>query len=77
MASQYLKELIERKTKSSFNLRSDNKKHILCIPKTKLIFCGDRAFSVAGPKEWNELPAYIQESGTLRNASMYNFRGYL
>ena len=65
MAPQYLKELIERKTKSSFNLRSDNIKHILCIPKTKLVFGGDRAFSVAGQKEWNTLPVYIQEVGTL------------
>ena len=65
MAPQYLKELIERKTKSSFNLRSDNIKHTLCIPKTKLVFGGDRAFSVAGPKEWNKLPDYIQEAGTL------------
>ena len=29
MTPQYLKELIERKTKSSFNLRSDNKKMYL------------------------------------------------
>ena len=29
MAPRYLKELIERKTKSSFNLRSDNIKHTL------------------------------------------------
>ena len=65
MAPQYLKELIERKTKSSFNLRSDSVKHTLCIPKTKLVFRGDRAFSVAGPKERSKLPIYIQEAGTL------------
>ena len=51
MAPQYLKELIERKTKSSFNMRSDNIKDTLCIPNTKLVFGGDRAFSVEGPKE--------------------------
>ena len=61
----YLKELIERKTNSSFNLRSDNIKHTLGIPKTKLVFGGDQAFSVAGPKEWNKLPVYIQEADTL------------
>ena len=54
-----------KKTKSSFNLRPDNLKHTLCIPKTKLVFGGDRAFSVAGTKEWNKLPAYIREAGTL------------
>ena len=36
-------------------LRSSDKL-LLVVPKSNLVSCGDRAFSVAGPKLWNNLP---------------------
>ena len=41
-------------------LRSATKK-LLAIPKTKTATYGDRAFSVAGPKNWNRLPDILRE----------------
>ena len=38
MAPRYLKELIERKTKSSFNLRSDNKNTYLVYSENETGF---------------------------------------
>ena len=32
----------------------------LCVPRTRTIF-GHRAFSVAGPQQWNSLPSYIRD----------------
>ena len=39
----------------SRQLRSSDKL-LLVVPKSNLVSCGDRAFSVAGPKLWNNLP---------------------
>jgi len=32
------------------------------VPKAKCVTFGDRAFSVAGPKLWNSLPAHIKQA---------------
>ena len=32
---------------------------LLDVPATRLITCGDRAFSVAAPKVWNGLPSIL------------------
>ena len=54
MAPLYITELLSYRTCSRM-LRSTDQK-LLVILKSKLITYGDRAFSVAAPKLWNELP---------------------
>jgi hypothetical protein len=48
----------------SANLRSSSK-GLLTIPSVKLVNYGERSFSYAAPKLWNELPEYIRKSETL------------
>ena len=43
------------------NLRSAGK-HLLEVPNVRLKSYGDRAFSVAAPKHWNEIPLDIKLS---------------
>ena len=43
------------------NLRSAGK-HLLEVPNVRLKSYGDRAFSVAAPKLWNEIPSVIKFS---------------
>lgn len=38
---------------------------LLVVPRTQLKMRGDRAFSVAAPKLWNELPLYIRQSSSV------------
>ena len=38
---------------------------LLFIPKAKCITLGERAFSVAGPREWNKLPLGIRQADTV------------
>jgi hypothetical protein len=45
-------------------LRSSTKE-LLAIPKTNTATYGDRAFSIAGPKNWNRLPDTLRETQTL------------
>ena len=58
----YLKDLL-KVHQPSFNLRSA--KNQLCVPKTRLKTYGDRAFSVAAAKAWNDLDHKIKSSNTL------------
>ena len=53
MAPLYITELLSYRTYSR-TLRSTDQK-LLAVPKSRLTY-GDRAFSVAAPKLWNELP---------------------
>ena len=57
MAPQYLSEKLT--LKKNLGLRSDNK-NMLKPTSARLKFYGDRAFSVAGPRLWNELPDHIR-----------------
>ena len=62
-APDYLSELLiprscSRTTRSSTSL-------LLVQPRTKLVSCGDRAFSTLGPKLWNSLPANLQNTDSL------------
>ena len=41
-------------------LRSADK-DLLVVPKARCKTLGDRAFSVAGPREWNRLPSFIKQ----------------
>ena len=54
MAPLYITELLSYRT-CSRTLRSTDQK-FLAVPKSRLKTYGDKAFSVAAPKLWNELP---------------------
>ena len=54
MAPLYITELLSYRT-CSRTLRSTDQK-LLAVPKSRLKTYGDRAFSVAASKLWNELP---------------------
>ena len=47
-----------------FVLRSTDQK-LLAVPKSRLKTYGDRAFSVAAPKLWNELPLNLRSLDTI------------
>ena len=57
MAPQYLSEKLNLRKNQGH--RSDDKK-LLEIPKSRVISYGDRAFSIAGPKLWNDLPEKLR-----------------
>ena len=57
MAPKYLTAKLQ--LKKNYGLRSDNKK-LLKIPTSRLKSYGDRAFSVAGPSLWNDLPDHLR-----------------
>ena len=56
-----LKALIKRERKSSQVLRS-NSSIVLEVPRGKMLRSfGDRSFSMAAPKLWNELPLAMRD----------------
>ena len=56
LAPKYISDLISVKSKSNYSLRS-NDGLFLSPPVVKtLSTLGDRAFAVAAPKLWNQLP---------------------
>ena len=59
-APQYLSDCIILQNQTIFTRSKLGRK--LYVPKTKLKTAGDRAFSVAGPKLWNTLPAALQNT---------------
>ena len=63
LAPAYISELLHYCTSSRL-LRSASQR-LLSIPRTSLKTYGDRAFSAAGPKLWNELPLSLRSSNTL------------
>jgi hypothetical protein len=62
-APHYINNMLKPYTPSA-NLRSLSK-GLLIIPSVKLVNYGERSFSYAAPKLWNELPEYIRKSETL------------
>ena len=54
LAPPYLSQLIVPYNPTR-NLRSASK-HLLEVPNVRLKSYGDRAFSVAAPKHWNDIP---------------------
>lgn len=64
-APDYLCELLSVYTPSR-NLRSADC-NLLNVIKTRLKTYGDRAFSSAGPREWNALPIHIRQANSLQN----------
>ena len=59
-APKYLKDLLIRTPAPERNLRSSIDTERLIIPRIKLKTFASRAFSVAGPTEWNKLPLRIR-----------------
>lgn len=57
-APSYLSELLQPYTPSR-SLRSGDK-NLLVVPHSRLKYRGDRAFSVAGPRLWNNLPIEVR-----------------
>ena len=55
-APVYLKELLKYKE----DKHDSRVKNTLFVPKTKLVTCGDRAFSTAAPVLWNSLPNQLR-----------------
>ena len=66
LAPEYISELLELKTSSRYNLRSSNDKHLLEHPKIKSkVTLGDRSFTVAAPKLWNNLPSALWNASNI------------
>ena len=63
LAPLYLSELLHPYA-STRSLRSANQL-LLEIPRTKRKLRGDRAFSVAAPTLWNELPLHVRQASSL------------
>ena len=70
LAPEYLSELVKKRSHLR-TLRSSSKNQ-LNTPRAKTVTYGDRAFSVAGPKLWNNLPQTIRDAPTVNN-----FKGLL
>ena len=66
MAPSYLSGMLQPKPTSRYSLRSNNE-NLLIIPRTRCKTFGDRAFAVAGPQIWNNLPLHIRETENLDN----------
>ena len=66
-APSYISELISLTSNAhSHNLRSSNDKWLLKMPTSKTkVTLGDRAFSCAAPKIWNNLPLLIRKSQSI------------
>ena len=60
---QYLMDLLVPYV-PTVNLRSSTDQ-LLCVPKSKLVTYGDRAFSVIAPSLWNDLPIEIKDCDTV------------
>ena len=65
IAPAYLCDLLQQYVTKRV-LRSATKE-LLAIPKAKTATYGDRAFSVAGPKNWNRLPDILRETQNLNS----------
>ena len=65
-APQYLQDMFKTKEISRYPLRSRSSLQYE-IPHTKCKTYGDRAFSVNGPKQWNNLPLEIKDNQDFKN----------
>ena len=64
LAPLYMCDMLEP-YRSVRNVRSNNYK-LLCVPKNNLKY-GDRAFSIAGPKEWNKLSLFLRNIDNVKS----------
>ena len=63
LAPSYISDLLNFKTHSR-SLRSSCKEYLV-VPRSRLKTYGDRAFSIAGPKFWNDLPLEIRKCASV------------
>ena len=63
LAPSYISDLLDFKTYSR-SLRSSCKEYLV-VPRSRLKTYGDRAFSIAGPKLWNDLPLEIRKCASV------------
>ena len=63
LAPSYISDLLKPYVPTR-SLRSAGQM-LLVVPKSNLVNRGDRAFSVAAPKLWNELPLHIKQATSL------------
>ena len=63
LAPSYISDLLNFKTYSR-SLRSSRKEYLV-VPRSRLKTYGDRAFSIAGPKLWNDLPLEIRKCASV------------
>ena len=61
---EYLCNML-RPVRAMRSLRSSSK-NVLMVPRTKLVTCGERAFSVIAPVLWNELPIGVKSIENLQ-----------
>ena len=59
MGPVYIKEMLKLYVPTKSCLRS-SKQFLLCVPKSRLVSCGDRSFSIVAPRLWNDLPYEIK-----------------
>ena len=62
-APSYISSLLSHR-KCSRSLRSSGQE-LLTVPLAKLKTYGDRAFSIAAPRQWNNLPLSIRKSPSI------------
>ena len=63
---EYLCNLLHPVNERSRSLRSSSM-NMLQVPRTKLVTCGDRAFSVIAPVLWNQLPNDVKTAQNLQS----------
>ena len=71
LAPSYISDLLNFKTYSR-SLRSSCKEYLV-VPRSRLKTCGDRAFSIAGPKLWNDLPLEIRKCASVATFKLKTF----
>ena len=64
----YIRNMVTLKEANRQGLRLENLSQILNVPMTKCKTFADRAFSVAAPKNWNNLPDYLRRQ---RNSEQF------
>ena len=77
LAPTYIAELLHQRNYGSRVLRSSSQM-LLMVPRTFRKNYGDRAFSIAGPKLWNDLPYSLKTSESVaifkKNLKTYLFK---
>ena len=71
LAPLYISELIQPKLSSRYSLRSSTDTSLLKHPTFKsLATLGDRSFTYAAPKLWNNLPCTIRDASSVEQFSI-------
>jgi len=69
---RYLQEVIQPVAEVTSRRRlQSSSSFALLVPVTRRTTLGDRAFAVAGPRAWNNLPDFITDCSSLRTFKQY------